>query len=298
MKRIGRGVTFVLFCPIFACVLGASRTTETTGDATEASTRADTGDEVGSTGASAETTGVDDGTTTPPATCEMCGGDACVDLEASVDHCGGCDSPCPPGIACIEGACSCPAGTEACDGACVDPTSDGDHCGGCGRACDQGLVCNAGACSSDCGALTRCGSGCVDTTTSPLHCGGCDAPCSGGDACVAGECACAGEAATYAADVEPIFVADCTGPGCHGAPNAQEGLDLRAGQGFAGLVEVPASQCGDRLLVDPGNPEGSYLIDKLEGLDMCSGTRMPKMGSLSAAEIELVARWICHGAMP
>lgn len=299
MKRFERGVTFVLVLSPLGCVGGASQTTDATNEATESPTAADTGDSAGSTdGGGDDSTATDDGTTTPPVTCEMCGGDVCVDLQASVEHCGACDSPCPAGIACIEGVCACPAGTEACGGACVDVTSDGDNCGACGRACEADLLCNAGTCSSDCGALTQCGGGCVDTTANPLHCGACDSPCPAGNACVASECACAGEPASYAADVEPIFVATCTGAGCHGFPAAQEGLDLRAGEGWAALVDVAASQCGDRMLVDPGNPDGSYLIDKLQGVDMCFGTQMPKMGSLSAAEIDLVSRWICHGAAP
>jgi hypothetical protein len=231
-------------------------------------------------------------------TCEMCGGDACIDLESSAQHCGACDSPCPPGVACVAGECACPAGTEACDGACVDTMADGTHCGGCGRACEAGLVCNAGTCSDDCGALTECAGGCVDTQTHPLHCGGCDAPCTGGSACTAGSCACPGEPVGYVEAIEPIFVAACTAMGCHGFPAPQEGLDLRAGEGFAALVGVPSTQCADGDLVIPGDPAGSYLVHKLQGVDLCFGTQMPKMGSLPAADIDLVAQWICHGALP
>jgi hypothetical protein len=184
-------------------------------------------------------------TTSEASTCEMCGGDACIDLESSAQHCGACDSPCPPGVACVAGECACPAGTEACDGACVDTMADGSHCGGCGRACEAGLLCNAGTCSGDCGALTECVGGCVDAQTHPLHCGGCDAPCTGGSVCTAGSCACPGEPVGYSDAIEPIFVAACTAMGCHGFPAPQEGLDLRAGEGFAALVGVPSTQCAD-----------------------------------------------------
>jgi hypothetical protein len=96
-----------------------------------------------------------------------------------------------------------------------------------------------------------------------------------------------------------MLVADCTGAGCHGAPMPQEQLDLRVGSGYADLVDVAASQCGDRLRVEPGQPDTSYLLDKLLGVDMCLGTRMPKAATpYSAEQIDLVAAWICQGAPP
>lgn len=229
--------------------------------------------------------------------CETCGGEACVDLEADAEHCGACGAACPAGIACQAGSCACPEGTIVCGDACVDPSANGEHCGGCDSPCDPGLVCAAGECSAGCGALTECGGGCVDTSNDALHCGGCDQPCPMGAACVGSSCECPGPDVTYTQDIEPIMVDQCTSMGCHGFPVSQEGLDLREGIGYALLVGMASQQCAGETLVSPGQPDSSYLMNKLLGVDMCSGTRMPKGTPLSGAETDLVASWICKGAL-
>lgn len=232
----------------------------------------------------------------PPVDCETCGGAACVDTLADPQHCGACDSPCPAGVPCVAGECACPEGTIACGDACVDPLANGEHCGGCDEPCtDQ--VCLAGVCVSGCGALSECDGGCVNTDADPLHCGGCNRPCGPGSECSGGTCTCPGDPVSYAADIEPMMVAGCTGMGCHGFPMPQEGLDLRAGQGYAALVGQPSVQCGGRMLVEPGQPGSSYLLSKLTGVDMCMGTAMPKgADAWTPAQIELVSAWICQGA--
>ena len=101
---------------------------------------------------------------------------------------------------------------------------------------------------------------------------------------------------SFAADVQPIFDRSCGGNACHAGVNPAEGLDLGAGVSHGELVGVPAGQCGERLRVSPGDPEASYLVDKLRGVDLCAGTRMPKSGSLPAAEIQIIADWIAQGA--
>jgi hypothetical protein len=101
---------------------------------------------------------------------------------------------------------------------------------------------------------------------------------------------------SFAADVQPIFDANCGGNACHAGLNPAEGLDLGAGVSHGELVGVPADQCGERLRVAPADPEASYLMDKLRGVDLCSGTRMPKSGPLPAAEIQIIADWIAQGA--
>lgn len=231
--------------------------------------------------------------------CETCGGTTCVDVTLDAEHCGACNQPCPVGIACLEGMCACPEGTMPCGDACVDTSANGAHCGGCDQPCEGGTVCLDGACGMGCGALTECSGGCVDTSVDPLHCGGCDQPCPSGAACEGAACACPGPPLSYASDIGPMFVEDCTGPGCHGAPMPQEGLDLRAGSGYASLVDVASAQCGSRLRVAPGDPDASYLLDKLLGVDLCMGNRMPKADTPYAADrIDLVTAWICQGAPP
>nr|WP_263429431.1 MXAN_6577-like cysteine-rich protein [Nannocystis pusilla] len=125
-----------------------------------------------------------------PAPLAACAG-ACVDLDHDPAHCGGCDRPCGPGLACLEGQCgvACGDGSVVCDGACVDLDLDPAHCGGCGRACDPGVACIAGACVPDCAAgQALCGEACVDPSNDEAHCGGCEATCPAGQPCVHGEC--------------------------------------------------------------------------------------------------------------
>ena len=76
----------------------------------------------------------------------------------------------------------------------------------------------------------------------------------------------------------------------------QEGLDLTTGNAHAELVDVDSVQCQNRKLVLPGSPSESYLMDKMLNVDLCSGTKMPKLGTLPAADIQIVSDWICSGA--
>ena len=231
-------------------------------------------------------------------TCETCGGDACIDLATAPAHCGDCDASCPAPAVCAEGVCTCDDGQAFCAGSCVDTESDPAHCGECDLACEAPQVCNAGNCADDCGALTNCSGACVDVMENEQHCGGCDSPCPVGQECDAGQCACAGGAVSYAGDVEPIFVSNCANMGCHGFPMPSDGLDLSSGAGYDELVDRPSTQCAGRLLVEPGNPGDSYLYDKLLGVDLCSGTAMPKNAPLAGSEIDTVEAWICGGALP
>ncbi|MDC3962278.1 hypothetical protein [Polyangium jinanense] len=187
---------------------------------------------------------------------------------------------------------------ETCGGAnCVDLATDASHCGICGHACGAGEVCNAGTCAATCGMLDVCGASCVDTQTDPNNCGACGHACATGQTCAGGTCTCGSGSVSFANDVQPLFTANCASAGCHKGVNAQEGLDLSAGKAYAELVDVAASQCNDgRKLVLPGDPAQSYLIDKMMNVELCSGTKMPKLGLLPSPQVTTVANWICAGA--
>lgn len=106
-----------------------------------------------------------------------------------------------------------------------------------------------------------------------------------------------GNAVGFSSQVQPILTESCTGSGCHGGRMPAEGLDLTAGNAYATLVGVTATQCSERQRVAPGEPESSYLIDKLLGMELCNGTRMPKGSPLGQAEIQIIMDWIAAGAV-
>lgn len=102
---------------------------------------------------------------------------------------------------------------------------------------------------------------------------------------------------SYASQVQPIWTAKCTSMACHDNTMPQEGLSLTASGSRAALVGVPSQQCPSTQLVNPGAPESSYLMFKLQGSGPCMmGTRMPRGTSITSAQIGLVRDWIVNGA--
>lgn len=93
-----------------------------------------------------------------------------------------------------------------------------------------------------------------------------------------------------------IFDASCTV--CHSGAAAPLGLRLDANDSFVGLVGTPSRQVSSLLRVEPGNPDRSYLIRKLEGT-ATEGDPMPLGGPpLPQATIDFVRQWILDGAPP
>ncbi len=102
-----------------------------------------------------------------------------------------------------------------------------------------------------------------------------------------------------------IFSSTCVDLGCHNAHDHAGGLVLEGGQSYAALVRaVPqnaAASASGFLRVDPGNPDGSFLLTKLTlpaVFDPNFGSRMP-LGKppLERAEIERIRTWILRGAL-
>ena len=92
-----------------------------------------------------------------------------------------------------------------------------------------------------------------------------------------------------------IFTPICTA--CHVGANAPQGLRLDAANSYALLVNVPSAEVPSLMRVNPGNPDASYLVQKIQG-NAAVGGRMPLNGPpyLSQAQIDLVRRWITAGA--
>jgi len=94
-----------------------------------------------------------------------------------------------------------------------------------------------------------------------------------------------------------VFTPSCAISGCHLNPGAQQGMDLSEGMAWTSIVGVVSSEDPNRDRVDPGNPDASYLILKLEGSPLIVGERMPLGGPyLSQAEIDVLRQWILDGA--
>ena len=85
----------------------------------------------------------------------------------------------------------------------------------------------------------------------------------------------------------------CDGGNCHGAGtmngNFAESEDIAAA--FAGEDPVTAACAMDGPLLNPDNPRGSLLIQKVNGTVPC-GTAMPLVGTLSDTEIDCLEEWI------
>ncbi len=93
-----------------------------------------------------------------------------------------------------------------------------------------------------------------------------------------------------------VFTPICTT--CHSGAAAPLGLRLDEGASFAMLVNTPSVQVPSSNRVVPGNPDASYLIQKLEGTAPVGG-RMPLVGpALTAETIAVIRQWIADGAQP
>jgi hypothetical protein len=63
---------------------------------------------------------------------------------------------------------------------------------------------------------------------------------------------------------DEVFTPTCALSGCHTGAAAQEGLRLDEANSYGMLVDVASSQVPSILRVAPGDPDNSYLIQKLE----------------------------------
>ena len=119
---------------------------------------------------------------------------------------------------------------------------------------------------------------------------------------IAGVVALAAQAETtisYAKDIEPIFVKECSK--CHGGDNPKKGLDLSKGKGYGELVNIKSVEVPDMVRIKAGEPAQSYLWLKVTHT-ASKGRGMPRtlFGSkkLSPAYLDLIQQWIVQGANP
>jgi hypothetical protein len=99
---------------------------------------------------------------------------------------------------------------------------------------------------------------------------------------------------TFQSIQDHVFTPICTA--CHAGAGAPQGLRLDAGSSYALLVNAASAEQPSQLRVAPGNPDASYLIQKLEGTAAVGG-RMPLNGTpLPPETIAVIRQWITDGA--
>jgi hypothetical protein len=106
--------------------------------------------------------------------------------------------------------------------------------------------------------------------------------------------------ADFASIQANIFTPICSV--CHIGGAAPEGLRLDAADSFNLLVGVPSTEVPSLLRVKPGDPDNSYIIQKLEG-HAAVGAQMPDgcpstQPCLTTSTIAFIAQWITDGAQP
>ena len=121
-----------------------------------------------------------------------------------------------------------------------------------------------------------------------LACG----PCPTGEI-LCGE-QCVPESTTTAEISEDIFSKSCAFSSCHSsASSASAGLQLHDEEAVLNMIDHPATQSPEKMLVVPGDPENSYLIQKMRGYQLAEGTdSMPPGTTLCEGKIQLVEDWI------
>ena len=107
---------------------------------------------------------------------------------------------------------------------------------------------------------------------------------------------------TYHDIQDYIFDKSCASSVCHATPANSANLNLEYGTSYSDLVgrvpQNPAAAAAGMKLVDPGNPENSFLLTKLIGPEFADqGARMPFLsGVLHDGKIEAIRTWIEAGA--
>lgn len=120
---------------------------------------------------------------------------------------------------------------------------------------------------------------------------------------------------SHAADIQPIWDAACV-DGCHEAggfvddPIYDDDVDLLMdGDALPDMLGVASRQVPELMLVVAGDPDGSYLIQKLEGTQPPGeGKQMPWVNPLLGPPYEdchlpsgtqqMIRDWVAEGANP
>lgn len=111
-----------------------------------------------------------------------------------------------------------------------------------------------------------------------------------------------GDSSTYHDIQDDIFDKSCANSACHAPPQNSADLNLTYGQSYQDLINrIPrnsAAAAAGMKLIDPGNPENSFLLTKLMDSQSSNfGARMPfGMGPLHNGKVDAIRTWIAAGA--
>lgn len=107
-------------------------------------------------------------------------------------------------------------------------------------------------------------------------------------------------------NVQPIYDVSCALAGCHLGAGSPGGINLAAGASWDATVDVKAVQRPKLFLVEPGNPDDSYLVRKIEGGPDIAGDLMPRgcpgagengAVCLTLDDISAIRQWITECAL-
>jgi hypothetical protein len=105
-----------------------------------------------------------------------------------------------------------------------------------------------------------------------------------------------GITADFASIQDHVFTPICTV--CHAGGGAPQGLRLDSANSYNLLVNVASNEVPSLLRIKPGDPDSSYLVQKIEGHASVGG-QMPLGGPpLSAEQIAAIRQWVTDGAQP
>ncbi len=104
--------------------------------------------------------------------------------------------------------------------------------------------------------------------------------------------------------LEPVFSSiqsqvltpTCATASCHSGANPPASLNLDSANAYTMLVGIPSSQQPGLQRVEQGDPDNSYLIQKLEGT-AATGDTMPPTAALDQADIDVIRQWVLAGAL-
>ena len=100
---------------------------------------------------------------------------------------------------------------------------------------------------------------------------------------------------TLASIQDNVFTPICTQ--CHAGAAAPLGFRLDESSAYAMLVNAPSVEAPSLVRVQPGNPDSSYLIQKLEGTAAVGGQMPLGQPPLPPATIAVIRQWIANGAL-